>query len=88
MLRTEVPIFYRPFFCRLRSQRMVGCEETGFAAGRGLAGERQLQVHHLRYRLGLAPWEYDDEELITLCIDCHKHTHATSRIPVFDDSVF
>ena len=54
------------------------CSESGY--------DRQLQVHHLRYRLGLAPWEYDEQELITLCVGCHKKTHATSKIPVFDES--
>lgn len=54
------------------------CSSSGY--------DRQLQVHHLRYRVGVAPWEYEDEELLTLCIDCHKLTHATSKIPVFDES--
>jgi hypothetical protein len=33
--------------------------------------ETELQVHHKKYT-GLKPWEYDDKELITLCITCHK----------------
>lgn len=34
-----------------------------------------LNVHHLRYRKGAEPWEYDDCELVTLCEDCHKMVH-------------
>ena len=34
-----------------------------------------LNVHHLRYRKGAEPWEYDDCELVTLCEDCHKTVH-------------
>lgn len=34
-----------------------------------------LHVHHLRYIKGRNPWEYGDEDLITLCEDCHNKTH-------------
>lgn len=34
-----------------------------------------LNVHHLRYRKGAEPWEYDDCELVALCEDCHKMVH-------------
>jgi hypothetical protein len=31
-----------------------------------------LHVHHIVYKTGLKPWEYDNDDLITLCDDCHK----------------
>ena len=31
-----------------------------------------LQVHHLLYYGNRDPWDYDDDDLITLCIFCHK----------------
>lgn len=35
--------------------------------------EGALQVHHSQgYRVGLEPWEYELEELITLCPACHS----------------
>lgn len=34
-----------------------------------------LHVHHLRYIKGNNPWEYSDEDLLTLCEDCHNKTH-------------
>lgn len=34
-----------------------------------------LHVHHLYYKKGLMPWEYDNDALITLCQECHKQTH-------------
>jgi len=37
-----------------------------------------LNVHHLRYRKGAEPWEYDDCELVTLCEDCHKMVHDSN----------
>lgn len=36
-----------------------------------------LHVHHGHYENGLAPWEYDDWTLKTLCKDCHEDTQAT-----------
>lgn len=31
-----------------------------------------LNVHHLYYKKGRDPWEYDDEVLITVCESCHS----------------
>ncbi|MBK5202120.1 MAG: hypothetical protein JJE45_00160 [Prolixibacteraceae bacterium] len=33
--------------------------------------ETTLHVHHIEYHAGLKPWEYEDEELSTLCEYCH-----------------
>lgn len=43
-----------------------------------------LNVHHTYYTKGHKPWEYEDDSLVTLCEDCHKKRHTTSRIPLFD----
>ena len=34
--------------------------------------ETTLHVHHLLYKRGLDPWEYDERELVTLCKNCHE----------------
>ena len=34
-----------------------------------------LQVHHLRYFNGRKPWEYSNEDLVTLCGKCHSLAH-------------
>lgn len=34
--------------------------------------EKTLNVHHLTYTKGAAPWEYEQSNLITLCEDCHE----------------
>lgn len=41
-----------------------------------------LNVHHTYYIKGKAPWEYEDDALITLCEDCHQKAHQ-SNIPVY-----
>lgn len=34
-----------------------------------------LNVHHINYEKGKLAWEYPDDNLITLCRDCHERTH-------------
>ena len=34
-----------------------------------------LQVHHKKYIKDRLAWEYDEENLITLCSECHKKVH-------------
>jgi hypothetical protein len=43
-------------------------------------GETTLHVHHKRYKNGRSPWQYKDEELITLCECCHKFIENTKNI--------
>lgn len=38
--------------------------------------EEMLHVHHLDYKTGAKPWEYEDDWLITLCHSCHKKISA------------
>ena len=35
-------------------------------------GNRTLHIHHTTYDKDLLPWEYENDDLITLCEDCHK----------------
>jgi 5-methylcytosine-specific restriction endonuclease McrA len=35
-------------------------------------GDPGNQVHHLQYIDGHEPWEYDNDDLQTLCDDCHN----------------
>jgi hypothetical protein len=34
-----------------------------------------LHVHHLKYLSNREPWDYDDDNLITLCYKCHEQAH-------------
>ena len=38
-----------------------------------------LHVHHLYYDYKLKPWEYEDDDLITLCEYCHNIIHLLRR---------
>ena len=43
------------------------------------ATDRTLHVHHLRYHTGFLPWEYQFDDLVTLCEICHEHQHADTN---------
>lgn len=35
-----------------------------------------LNVHHLRYRKGHDPWDYNENYLVTTCETCHERMHV------------
>lgn len=45
---------------------------------------KTLNVDHRVYRKGLEPWEYDDNDLWTLCEDCH-HFFTSARQRITDE---
>jgi 5-methylcytosine-specific restriction endonuclease McrA len=44
-----------------------------------------LHVHHKYYVLNNLPWEYPNEDLITLCHNCHQGLHNETEIDIFTD---
>jgi 5-methylcytosine-specific restriction endonuclease McrA len=50
--------------------------------------EKYLHVHHRQYHYSralrnyLAPWEYTENLLITLCKMCHERGHSKYNVPV------
>jgi len=46
---------------------------------------KTLHVHHLRYKNGLLPWEYENTNFKTLCHLCHKEEEKNKKI--FNDLV-
>jgi hypothetical protein len=41
-----------------------------------------MNVHHLRYLKKHDPWDYSDDDLITLCAQCHAEWHR-----IFDNNL-
>lgn len=76
---------------KLRDPRWQRCrlsifERDGWSCrncGSGLAGGRELHVHHVRYTAA-EPWEEPAENLRTLCVDCHEAEHLLRLDPVWD----
>lgn len=41
--------------------------------------DKTLHVHHTIYIPGRNIWEYEDNQLVTLCEDCHSEEHTLSN---------
>lgn len=48
-----------------------------------IASEYNLHVHHKYYIADRLPWEYEDNELITYCPDCHKKWHEENKVKYY-----
>lgn len=58
---------------RWQKKRLQVMERDGFMCRSCQDTGTTLNVHHaVPYRKDTKPWEYEDDELITLCEDCHK----------------
>ena len=57
---------------RWQRKRLEVMQRDGFECTWCGDKEKTLNVHHVRYRRGKKPWEYDPDDLTTLCEDCHK----------------
>lgn len=44
-----------------------------------------LNVHHKHYIIQHKAWEYDDEDLVTLCNECHTKVHQSIGVPVYSN---
>jgi hypothetical protein len=41
---------------------------------------KELQVHHIEYIPGIMPWEYSNDMLKTLCVDCHRKEQGREEL--------
>ena len=55
---------FRIFVLKVRGEKCEVCGTT-----------KNLQVHHLQYRSSAMAWEYNCNEVMVLCRDCHKKIH-------------
>lgn len=66
-----------PRWQRLRLQAM---EDSGWACDNCGSKDKTFNVHHKFYVKGRKPWEYDLDDLKTLCEDCHKDHHRNKAL--------
>lgn len=57
---------------RWQKRRLEILERDNFTCVNCSSTEKELHVDHKRYRRGFEPWDYEDSDLGTLCVDCHK----------------
>lgn len=64
-----------PLWQRKRLEIMQRDGFTCQICGKGINDGTPLNVHHKKYIFGMKPWEYTNDNLITLCENCHKTQH-------------
>jgi hypothetical protein len=58
-----------------QKKRLKKLEEQDFTCEACDTKDDTLHVHHLKYKVGAEPWEYENSELAVLCEGCHKLVH-------------
>lgn len=61
---------------RWQKKRLERLEASAFSCDQCGNDKNTLHVHHNQYFKGREPWEYDAEQLSTLCENCHEASHA------------
>lgn len=56
---------------RWQKKRLEVLERDEFTCQKCADKETELHVHHKAYKFGIQPWEYDLNNLETLCKRCH-----------------
>lgn len=58
-----------------QKKRLEILKRDNFCCRSCLEDTKTLNVHHIYYDNKKEPWEYDNDDLITLCDECHKEWH-------------
>jgi hypothetical protein len=62
---------------RWQKKRLEVLANHGFSCSDCGGESKTLHVHHKKYIKGREPWEYDIDEFVVLCEDCHKRLHES-----------
>lgn len=57
---------------RWQRRRLEIMQRDGFKCTICRDSDNQLHIHHKRYHKRTEPWDYPDDDLCTLCEDCHS----------------
>lgn len=63
-----------------QKKRLEILNEKGFQCQMCGAEDKQLHVHHKFYKKGAMIWDYESEDLLVLCSDCHASIHAKKEL--------
>lgn len=75
---------------RWQQKRLTMFERSGWTCQSCFEPNKTLHLHHKQYLRGREPWEYDSDQLVVLCENCHELQHRNqdmladmmSRIPI------
>ena len=64
---------------RWQKKRLEIMERDSFLCRVCFDKDKTLNVHHRYYEKNKAPWDYENEALITLCEECHERVHKAQE---------
>lgn len=64
---------------RWQKKRLEVMSEDGWKCMFCNSTKNTLTVHHIKYIQGRKVWDYPNNLLITLCLDCHDFIHEKGR---------
>lgn len=64
---------------RWQKKRLEIMQRDNFMCQHCGATDNELLVHHRVYRKDAKPWEYENDELITLCKRCHENETEANK---------
>ncbi|MFA5299986.1 MAG: hypothetical protein WC389_17505 [Lutibacter sp.] len=67
-----------------QKKRLQIMERDGFKCLNCGDDETELQIHHLKYEYGLAPWKSNNSDLVCLCKNCHSVLGQNKSISLDD----
>lgn len=62
---------------RWQKKRLEALDRAGWVCEMCGDSESTLHVHHKQYLKGREPWEYESDQLASLCATCHKDGHGS-----------
>ena len=65
---------------RWQRKRLEVMERDNFTFKNCQCDNKTLHVHHVIYKKGLEPWEYDNIYLKTLCHECHEEEEYNKKV--------
>lgn len=65
---------------RWQKKRLEVLELAGWVCQMCGDGKSTLHVHHKQYLRGFEPWDYDTDQLASLCAQCHENGHGSPDV--------
>lgn len=70
---------------RWQNKRLEILQRDGFTCQLCGSKDKPLNVHHIFYKKDVNPWDYENDDLITLCEHCHNNLHENVNIANMKD---
>ena len=64
---------------RWQQKRLEIMQRDEFTCQSCQATDKTLNVHHIYYEKNKAPWDYEEDMLVTWCEDCHTKRHEIQK---------